>query len=466
MKKYEKEILQAELDQEKKVLKKLEKNYQDALDEINSKIEILLARQDADMQHVIYQVEYQKALKTQVQTILDTLHTNEFETVSEYLTKSYDEGFLSTMYTLQRQNIPLVFPIDQAQVVAAIQEETKLSEPLYTAMGKDITELRRKIAGEISRGISTGMMSAEISRNIASWANIPKNNAMRIARTESHRIQNKAISDAQHKAKKKGADVVKIWSAALDGRTRDNHRRLDGQIRELEDAFEMGGLKAMFPGDFGDPKEDCNCRCRCNSKARWLLGEDFTKWTGNDEIVQIKARDYEEFKEIYTGLAAKIGGNGIPAHEEPKLLKKIKFNDKKAVMKEIASFESNAVKETIETACVITKDGEVYQCFGIEDRVFPDSDLKEKLYGGIISHNHPIVETAFSFSDADLQLFLQFDLEMLRGCDEKYTYEFTRDASKIDEALGDWMDEENYWHFRMIASAKNAGVGYRRWKNE
>ena len=45
------------LDQEKEVLKKLEANYQDALSEINSKIELLMARQDADMQHVIYQVE-------------------------------------------------------------------------------------------------------------------------------------------------------------------------------------------------------------------------------------------------------------------------------------------------------------------------------------------------------------------------------------------------------------------------
>ena len=299
MKKYEKEILQAELDREKEVLKKIKKNYQDALDEINSRIDILLARQDSDQQYVIYQVEYQKSLKTQVQTILETLHTNEFETVSEYLTKSYDEGFLSAMYTLQSQNVPLVFPIDQAQVVAAIQEETKLSEPLYTALGKDITDLRKKIASEISRGISTGMMSAEIARNIASWARIPQNNAMRIARTESHRIQNKAIFDAQHKAQSKGAEIVKIWSAALDGKTRTNHRRLDGQIRELDEPFEVGRFKAMYPGGFGRPEEDCNCRCRCNSRAKWLMEEDVSKWTGDDEIVQIKARDYADFKEEY-----------------------------------------------------------------------------------------------------------------------------------------------------------------------
>ena len=50
-----------------------------------------------EMQHVIYQIDYQKALKAQVQTVLDQLHNNNFETVSEYLTKSYEDGFIGTM---------------------------------------------------------------------------------------------------------------------------------------------------------------------------------------------------------------------------------------------------------------------------------------------------------------------------------------------------------------------------------
>ena len=67
-----------------------------------------------------------------MQTVLDQLHNNNFETVSEYLTKSYEDGFIGTMYDLQGQGIPLVFPIDEEQVAAAIQHETKLSESLYT----------------------------------------------------------------------------------------------------------------------------------------------------------------------------------------------------------------------------------------------------------------------------------------------------------------------------------------------
>ncbi len=130
------------------------------------------------------------------------------------------------------------------------------------------------------------------------------------------------------------------------------------------------------------------------------------------------------------------------------------------------SFEKNAIKENIETACVITKDGEVFKCFGTVNRVFPDSDLKDKLKGASVTHNHPISETEYSFSGDDFDLFIEYELEVLRGCDEKYTYEFTRDALQIDEEPVNWMSFENFRHVNVIQKAKEHGIGYRRWLNE
>lgn len=315
----QKETQQVFLNNEKAVLKQLEGNYKDALNEINNKIAILQAREDADLQHVIYQIDYQKALKSQVQTVLDQLHNNNFETVSEYLTKSYEDGFIGTMYDLQGQGIPLVFPIDEEQVTAAIQHETKLSESLYTRLGKDTKVLSKQIAGEISRGIASASMYSEISRNIAGYCGISKNKAMRIARTESHRIQCKATADAQRKAKEKGADVVKQWDASLDGKTRDTHRELDGQIRELDEPFEVQGMTAMQPGDFGDPAEDCNCRCALLQRARWALGNDYTKWSpdapveisddGTTQFVNVDAKNFTEFKGIYQDITGQMTMN-------------------------------------------------------------------------------------------------------------------------------------------------------------
>lgn len=319
MNKWQKEIQQQYLNNEKAVLRKLERNYKDALAEINSKIQLLMARQDADMQHVIYQIEYQKALKTQIQAILETLQANEFETVSEYLTQSYEDGFIGTMYDLQKQGIPLIFPIDQEQVVEAIQHETKLSENLYTALGHDIKDLQKKISGEISRGLSSGQMYSEITRNIASWARIPRNNAIRIARTEAHRIQSKASLNACNKAKSKGADVVKQWDASLDRKTRKSHRRLDGQIRKLDEPFEINGHKAMHPSGFGRPEEDINCRCAILQRARWALENDYTKWSedapivvdddGTTQFVNVDANSYKEFKGYYKDITNQMTMN-------------------------------------------------------------------------------------------------------------------------------------------------------------
>ena len=316
MNKRQKEVQQQFLDNEKKVFKDLDGVYKNALNDINKKIELLMARQDADMQHVIYQVEYQKALKTQVQSILETLQTNEFETVSEYLTKSYEDGFIGTMYDLHGQGIPLVFPLDQEQIVAAIRLESKLKSDLYTEMGHDIRELRKQIAAEISRGISTGLMYQDITRNIANYANIPKGRAKNIVRTDGHRIQIKATSDAQHKAKEKGADIVKGWDSTLDGVTRKMHRELDGQVQELDKPFKIGKYKPMYPGDFNDPGQDCNCRCALLQRARWALGNNYTKWSedapvvisddGTTQFTIIEAKNYKEFQKKYTKAAEQV----------------------------------------------------------------------------------------------------------------------------------------------------------------
>lgn len=307
MNKQQKEVQQAFLDNEKEVLDALKVNYNNALIEINSNIEALLARQDADMQYVIYQAEYQKALRKQVEGALDILNGNNFETVSDYLTASYEEGFIGTMYDLQSQGVPLIFPINQAQVIQAIKQDTKLSSNLYEAF--DMNDLKKKITSEISRGISSAMTYNDIARNISGFANINLNNAMRIARTEGHRINIKSSMDAQKRAKEKGADIVKQWDASLDSKTRPHHRELDGQIRELDEDFTYSGGSVSAPSYFGIPSEDINCRCALLQRARWALGDDITKYSpdaveeisddGVTKLFKIKAKDYEDFKKGY-----------------------------------------------------------------------------------------------------------------------------------------------------------------------
>lgn len=339
MNKREKEVLQAQLDAEKKVLKQLEKQYQAALDDINDKILLLQSKTVYDAEGIgqnvqvplnrltqskIYQIEHQKALKGQIEGIIEKLHGDEYSTINQYLEECYVNGFVGTAYDIAGQGIPLIMPIDQAAAVRAIQTESKISEGLYNALGVDTKSLKKNISQEVTRGIASGLTFDDISRNIRNVSNVPISNAKRIARTEGHRIQQASAYDAQKAAKKKGADVVKQWDSTLDGRTRPTHRRLDGQIREVDEVFEMDGKSAKYPGAFGDPGEDCNCRCASLTRAKWGLDEDELQvlkdraaYFGLD-----KTKDFEDFEKKYLN-----GTSAIEAAESAKDAVKNKYGD-------------------------------------------------------------------------------------------------------------------------------------------
>ena len=251
------------------------------------------------LQSKVYQKKYQEALKKQVGDIFDKMQENQFTTVSDYLTECYENGFIGTLYDLQGQDIPLCFPLDQEQMVRAIQLDSKISKGLYSRLGEDVSLLKRKIASEISRGIATGMSYQQMARQLASVSNTGYNNAVRIARTEGHRIQCQAGMDACYKAKEKGANVVKQWDATLDDRTRESHIAVDGQIRELDEPFSNG---LMFPGDpSGGAAEVINCRCALLQRARWALEGASTKMNNFTKQLETfeSPKEYDEFKKAF-----------------------------------------------------------------------------------------------------------------------------------------------------------------------
>ena len=305
MNKRQKEVLQAQLDNEKEIIKDLKYVFGQAQDDVVNKIIDLSRRQDMEnLQTIIYQQQYQQALKGQIDAVLDQLHGNEFTKVSEYLTKCYRDGYLGTMYDLHGQGIPLIMPIDQEQVAQAIQTDAKLSQPLYERMGEDINDLKRNVRMEVSRGVITGATWNQIADNLSKgFKNTPfdkaYNKSIRIARTEGHRIQQTAAYNAQEKAKENGANVVKQWDATLDSRTRPSHMEVDGEIRETDEAFSNG---LMYPGDpSGDASEVINCRCTLTQRAKWALDEDEldalkerAEYFGLD-----KTKNFEEFTEKY-----------------------------------------------------------------------------------------------------------------------------------------------------------------------
>lgn len=313
MKKYEKEVLQSRLDAEANELRHLKAIYNKASEDIikkieisNGKINVLLSNWDnlteeekSIYQSQIYQRDFQKSLKSQIDGFLKDLNSKQYANMTEYMEDCYKNGYLGAMYSIHKQGIPIISPIDQKKVTKAMFTDSAISKKLYTKLGEDVELLKKRIANNLSRGIATASEYKVIARNIAADSNVGFNRAMRIARTEGGRISNESAYDASIAAKEKGADVLKSWDAALDGRTRDSHRRVDGEIRELDEKFSNG---MMYPSDSaGGAAEVVNCRCALLQRARWALDDDELEtlkeraaYYGLD-----KTKNFEDFRQKY-----------------------------------------------------------------------------------------------------------------------------------------------------------------------
>lgn len=307
MNKWEMEVQESLIASEKEALKALEKAYKQAMIDITIKLKSM--QYDPNNKSNIYRRAHQNALRQQLAAAIVNLQSNTYHTIDQFLSDTYDTAYAGAMYGMGKPSggVHLIQAIDRNASARAILTDSKISGGLYKALGVDVEKLKKAITHEITRGIATDIPYNEIARNIAESARAPLSRAKTIARTEAHRIQQASQQDARKAAKAKGADVVKQWDSTLDSDTRPTHRRLDGQIRDIDEPFEMDGKKAMYPGKFGKPEEDCNCRCVAITRAVWALDEDEldemkerAKFFGLD-----KTKDFEEYKRKYLKAAEK-----------------------------------------------------------------------------------------------------------------------------------------------------------------
>jgi uncharacterized protein with gpF-like domain len=120
---------------------------------------------------------------------------------------------------------------------------------------------RTTIANAIRRGEADNLSVEQIARAIveATSGEIGLARARRIARTETHAA---AMYGQQAAAEESPLAFHKVWLATEDHRTRKDHADANGQVRPLDEPFNVGDAELMYPGDTSAPPEQIiNCRC-------------------------------------------------------------------------------------------------------------------------------------------------------------------------------------------------------------
>ena len=183
--------------------------------------------------------------------------------INSYLAGVYELNYFYTGYILEMQyQVKLAFgALNKTAVKAAIENPLDKIAALNNKAA-----LKQQVQRTITQGIVQGQSVRDTASSVRRAMEINAHSAERIVRTETTRAMNTGELSSMEHAAARGLPIQKEWLATLDGRTRDSHAGLDGQVRDIDQPFSNG---LMYPGDYNGPaSEVIHCRCTMTEKIK------------------------------------------------------------------------------------------------------------------------------------------------------------------------------------------------------
>ena len=210
-----------------------------------------------------YTVQNDRYRQVVERTALELANVNEIAT-------AYINGQLPPVYALNYNYFAsglskhgVSFSLIDANTVKHLATTDKSLLPQYKLnVAKDVRWNTKKLNSEVLQGILQGDSIPKIAKRLERVENMNKNASIRTARTMVTSAENKGRMDMLDKAESEGIIAQKVWISALDTRTRDWHRDLNGVSQDRDKPFENSVGKIMYPGDpSADAANVYSCRC-------------------------------------------------------------------------------------------------------------------------------------------------------------------------------------------------------------
>ena len=241
--------------------KQIAKEYAGALKEIRATMAEFYAKYPMTYQEMSKYKRMEK-LQGELKVIVNNLNRRLERDVGNGLEDIYTHSHNILGYALENNySFDYAMPPQRA-IVEAINNPI-MGQTVTNALRDNRDYMARQINQTITRGLIRGDSYRDMARELRGTMESNLNrNALRIVRTEAHKVQSIAQQDSYDYAESLGIKGKKVWVASLDSRTRDDHAMMDGVEADEDGIFTFpDGVTTEGPSLSGEPHQDINCRC-------------------------------------------------------------------------------------------------------------------------------------------------------------------------------------------------------------
>lgn len=224
---------------------------------------------------------------------VDTMSIETIKSIDGHLADSYVYSYQWMGWAIEKeaQKKLQYTSLKVEQIRAALDNPVNgltLSETLEKNRRDIIYKIRQNVTQSLVRGSTYKDMASSLKETFE--GDYVK--AVRVARTETHRVCEQGSLDSAKRANEKGVVMLKKWRNMKDRRVRKtskaNHVKMDGKQIPVDDMFDLGnGEKGVAPGNIGYAHHDINCRCILVYEIADVVGKT------NDDLAK---QTFEDFK--------------------------------------------------------------------------------------------------------------------------------------------------------------------------
>jgi hypothetical protein len=195
----------------------------------------------------------------------------------DLLENTYDLSYSFMSYAVEMETEIILAGATprMTEIIAQVYNNPIRGLRLEAALQNDRRMIVTSINGAIADGVKKGETYPMIAKRVQGAFDSSFKRALRIAKTETHRVREVASHESAMNADRQGVKMIKTWKNMDDEKVREtkkaNHVQMEGQTRKEEEMFvsKLGYLGAA-PSMFNHAADDINCRCYASRRVSHL----------------------------------------------------------------------------------------------------------------------------------------------------------------------------------------------------